>query len=217
MSTQVYLSPIPQGKTVRVASEAPTSAGTTSWTFTTDADAVLISLYVASVSGDLDLELYTQTEEGKDLLIATFPTVSAPTANLLIKKGATIISQLKVVATYTAAATYEIYARGVSAAEASVKVLGATSARASQTNISTSATLAVPAALTDRSGLVIKNNNGLGGASIYIGFSAAEATIANGYPISAQESLGIDIASGVELWAISSAGTTDIRLLESGA
>jgi len=210
-------SPLPQGKTIRVAREVFTTAKTQSYTLSTDADAILVSLYVETVSGDLDVALYTQTEEGKDLLITQFPTVSAPTANLLLKKGATIINQIRVEVTTTAAATFELYARGVGTGESSVRILGPSVARASQTTIPAVATLIIPASLTDRSGLVIKNNNPLGGAIMYIGFTALEATAVSGYPISAGESLGMDLSSGVTVYGISASGTTDIRLLEAGS
>lgn len=216
MSIEVRTSPLPQGKSIRISKEAHTIAGTKSWTLSTDADALLISLYVSSVGGDLDVSIYTQTEESKDLLVASFPTISAPTANLLLKKAAQIINQIKVVATWTAAAEFEIYGRGVSAAESSVKILGSGNATASQSNVFGTPTLVIPAAITDRSGVVLKNNNGLGGAAIYLGFSALEATLITGYPLNAQESLGLDIASGVEIYAISTAGTSDIRILQGG-
>lgn len=215
-SQPVYHSPVPQGKTIRITSETQSLAGTKAWTFTTDADAVLVSLYVQSTSGDLDVSVYTQTEEGRDLLIASFPTVSAPTMNLLLKKGAQVINQIKIVATWTDAVIYEIYARGVSASESSVKILGSSDASASQQSIPAVATLIIPAAITDRAGLILKNNNGVAGASLYIGFTSAEANLATGYPITAQESLGMDLSSGVEVWGISSAGTTDVRILQAG-
>lgn len=216
MSIAVQTSPLPQGKTVRVTKEIAAIAGTKSWTLSTDADALLVSLYVTSVSGNLDVSVYTQIEEGKDLLVANFPTISAPTANLLLKKAAQIINQVKIVATWDDATEFEIYGRGVSAAESSVKILGNGVATASQTNILTSPTLVIPASITDRSGVVIKNNNGLGGAAIYFGFSIAEASLETGYPLSAQESIALDVASGVEIYAISTVGTTDLRILQGG-
>lgn len=215
-STPIYLSPIPQGRTQRVALVQESAAGTASWTFTTEADAVLISLYVSSVSADLDIAVYTQTEDGKDLLISTFPTVSAPTANLLIKKATTIIAQVRVEATWSGAASFELYGRGVSSAESSVRVLGAQTAKVTQTTLPATPTLIVASSLTDRGGLIIKNNNGLGGSAIYFGFTPLEASIADGYPLSAQESLGMDISAGVEVYALSVSGTSDLRIIEAG-
>lgn len=213
MSISVQTSSFPQGKTLRVAKEAPTVAGTQSWTFTTDADAGLFSLYVTSVSGNLDVSVYTQIEEGKDLLVITFPTISAPTTNLLLKKAAQLIGQFKVVATWDAACDFEIYARGISSAEASVKILGATDAEASQITITTTPTILIPAAITDRSGLILKNH---GTDTLWLGFSDAEATPAIGYPIEAGESLGMDISSGVVVYGAANSGTLDIRILQAG-
>lgn len=214
---QQNIGPVAPGRTVRLAADTFSGATTSHYYFNSEADAVLISLYVESVGANLDVSLYTLTDIGRELLLATFPTVTAPTANLLLKKGANIMSKVKVTVITTGAATFELYARGVSGAEASVRVLGATSARATQVTIGPGPTLLVPAALTDRSGMVVKNNNGLGGVEFYLGFTAAESAVGNGYPINAQESLGMDIASGVEVWANPASGTADTRLLESGS
>lgn len=210
------IGPVAQGRTIPVANEAFTVATTKDYYFNTDADAVLVSVYVSSVTGTLDVSLYTLTDLGKELLLQTFPQVVAPTTNLLLKKAANVMSKVKVRVVTSAAATVEVYARGVSAAEASVKILGATNAVASAATVLTTPTVIIPSAITDRSGLVIKNNNGVGGSAIYLGFSAGEANLTTGYPLQAQESLGMDISSGVEVYGISVAGTTDVRLLQSG-
>lgn len=213
---EAVVSPVQQGRTVRIVDGNVTAAGTWDYYFNTEADAVLVSLYVESVAAACDVSVYTLVEPGKELLLASFPSVIAPTSDLLLKKGVNVMSRVKVRVTTTGAATFDIFARGVSAAESSVKILGATSARASQATIPAVATLIIPASLTDRSGLVIKNNNGLGGSSLYIGFTALEATPTSGYPLVAQEALGMDLAAGVEVYGLSAAGSTDVRLLESG-
>lgn len=210
-------SPLPLGKTLRVAREAPSGAFTRSWTFIPESDAVLVSLYVISVSGTLDLAIWTQTEDGKDILRTSFPTISSPTTNLVLKKGTDIISQVRLELTTSGAAEFEIYAKAVPAAEASIRVLGADTATATQTDITTTPSLLVPVSLSDRSGLIIKNNNSLGGSTLYIGFSPLETAPTTGYPITAQESLGMDLSAGVSLYARSSAGTSDIRILQAGS
>lgn len=214
--TPIYIAPLQQGKSAKIPFVTATSAGSQSFTAQTDADAVLVSAFVDSVGGTLDIEIYTQTNEGRDLLVATFPQIVAPTANLLIKKAATIINQVKVVVTYSSSVNLELYMRGVAGADTGVRVLGATDAVVKQQDIATSPSILIPASIIDRSGLVVKNNNPIGGAMVYFGFTLAQATSAVGYPLGAQESIGMDLASGVEIYAVSTSGTSDMRIIESG-
>lgn len=219
MSSKYLPGSLPQGKERVVigqgsdVSGTEAAAGSRSVEIGVDADTVIVSLYVTSVSGDLDLAVETVGGEGATEVIS-FPTVSAPTADLVIRKAAAIMDRIRITATFSDAVEYEVRVRGVGTGEASVRILGANDATASQTDISTSATLVVPAALTDRAGLIVKNNNSTG--ILYVGFTAAEATTGNGYPIGPQESLGMDISAGQEVYAIASAGTIDVRLLEAG-
>ena len=124
------------------------------------------------------------------------------------------MSRIKIVATYTGDCTFEVRGRGISAGETSVKLLGATTAKASQQNITTAVVLLIPSSLADRGGMVVKNNNTSG--TLYLGFTAAEAILSNGYPIGPKESLGLDVSSGVAVYVRSDVGTVDVRLLEGG-
>jgi hypothetical protein len=206
-----------QGQTAPVANETWLDATTQNYYLATEADGLLVTLFVESVSADLNVSIYTLVDEGKEFPLQTFPTITAPTTNLLLKKAVNTMSNVKITVTSTGAAKFVIHARGVAAAAASVTVLGAANARASASSVSTSTTLVIPSSLTDRSGMVIKNNDVLGGSRIWLGFSSAQASNAGGgYPLSAQESLGLDVSGGVELWASADFGTVDIRLLESG-
>lgn len=207
--------PLPLGKTGIVMTESPTEAGTKLVTFSVDAEAVLVSLFVESVSGDLDVSIKTLTEDDHTFLVAVLPTVSAPTTELLIKKAATVMGRVLIEATYTGATVFEIRARGISSAEASVKVLGATDAAASSTTIGAAPAIIIGSALSDRSGVVIKNNN-LTAGRLFLGFSAAQASLSVGYPIGPQEALALDVDAGVVIWGMADSGTIDIRILEAG-
>lgn len=213
MGTKELPGALPQGKERLVIDEAPTAAGSNTIELGVDADTVIVSLFVTSVSGDLDVSVKTKGGSGT-VEVIKFPTVSSPTADLLIRKAAAIMDRIQITATYTDAVDYEIRVRGVGTGEASVRILGANDATASQEDISTTAAVLVPAALTDRAGLIVKNNNSSG--ILYIGFTAAEATSANGYPVGAGESLGIDVAAGQEIYGVASSGTIDVRLMEAG-
>lgn len=57
MSLRTITRPLPQGKTDTILNVTENAAGTSSNIFTLDADSVLVSLWVASVDGDLDLDV----------------------------------------------------------------------------------------------------------------------------------------------------------------
>lgn len=209
------IGPIPHGKTETVMNLVTTSAGTRIEYFSVEADSVLISLFAEVVSGTLDVSVYTLTEEGKELQVITFPTLNAPTSELLLKKAAAVMSRIKVVATYSGASTFEVRARAIGAGETSVKILGASQAKASQLTVGIIPTPLFPVSLTDRAGMIVKNNGTT--AILYIGYSIAETASGIGYPIGPGESLGIDLGSGSTIYGRASTGTIDVRLMESAS
>lgn len=206
---------ISQGHTHTILNEAVTEAGQSVKRFITETDSILVSLFVESIAGDLDVVVTTFDDAGQELDVITFPTQSAPTVNLLLRKAGTTLSNVKVTTTYSDAVTYRVTVRAITSGsgDVSVKIAGADSATASQVDVTTSATLVIPAALTDRAGLVLKNN---GSAAVYVGFTALQAASSTGYPLAPGEALGMDISAGVEIYAISSSGTQDLRVLEAG-
>jgi hypothetical protein len=72
----------------------------------------------------------------------------------------------------------------------------------------------IPAALTDRTGIVIKNWSQT--QTIYLGASPGEASIAAGYPLAPKDGLALDIAAGVTIYAVADIAGADIRIAESG-
>lgn len=64
--------------------------------------------------------------------------------------------------------------------------------------------------LIRRRGIAINNN---GGAPIYIGGTSG-VTIASGYPVKAGTEKFFEIAACLDIWAIASGTSTDIRVLE---
>jgi hypothetical protein len=207
------IGPIPYGKTETIMTVQAAVSGSRTEYFHIESDSVLISLFADVVSGTLDVTVYTLTEEGKEVVIINFPQLAAPTSDLLLKKAAAAMSRIKVVATYSGATTFEIRARSIGAGESSVKILGASQAKASQLTVGTSPTLLFPISLTDRAGMIVKNNGT--SAILYLGYTVAEATTGNGYPIGPGESIGIDVGSGATVYGRAASGTIDVRLMES--
>jgi hypothetical protein len=204
---------IPHQVTCTLIDEATSGAGTTEVQASIEGDSVVVSLFAEVVTGTLDVTVYTLTEDGKELEIISFPQLSAPTSELLLKKAALAMSRIRVEATYTGQATYEVRAKPISAGETSVRLLGASEGKASQITIPSTATVLIPASLTDRSGLIVKNFDN--SKTIYLGYTLAETTTGNGYPLGPQESMGMDIAAGVTIYAISDSPSADVRIMEA--
>jgi hypothetical protein len=171
---------------------------------------------VSSVtSGDLSIVVYTLTDSGKEVDIITFPTISAPTANLLLKKSAVTLQRFKLVATCTGACDYEVYVRAMmSAGEASVNVIGSANLATSAVTVTAVPSILIPASLTDRNGLSIINYDGTG--TLFVSEDIGKLTT-QAWPIPSGGGWSLDVASGVTIYAVSNGGPLDVRIAESGA
>lgn len=180
-------------------------------------DSLLATLWVSSVtSGNLSVSVYTLTDTGKEALLFTFPTVTAPTTNLLLKKSGISLQRFKVVATYSGICEYEVYVRAVEGAgESSARILGSDNWRVSQQDVTTSPGILISSTLTDRNGVLVKNWSQ--SSTIYLGEELAKADSSVGYPLGPRDAVAMDIAAGAEVYAVSDTGTADIRIIESGA
>lgn len=206
--------PLPTGKTVTALSEAATGAGSREVAIPLDCEAVLVSLFVSVVGGTFSLEVLTETEPGKQKSIATFPTVAAPTTELVLKKAAVTMGNLRLRATYTGACTYEVRIKGLSAGETTVKLVGADGWSVAQTNVSTVPVLVVSASVNDRQGVVVKNWSTT--ADVFLAPSAAACLPASCWPLAPRDALALDVSAGAEVWAVTSAGTADVRVSQAG-
>lgn len=205
------------GKTLQVANSTQTSGGVEIRKFAVESDTVLISVWAAAVSGTVDVKVYTQAgdDDAQATEVINFPTILAPTTELLLKKAAVVMQYVRVEITYTGACTYTIKAKALSTGETSVRLLGQNAATAYATSIGTSATLLIPASITDRVGIALHNTSTID--LVYIGFTPAECTSVNAWEVSPGEKLGLDVASGVDVYARSAAGTIKIKILEAGS
>ena len=205
-----------EGKEIQLLDTTTAGAGSEEITFSIDAESVLLSLYVGSVAGDLAVTAYTVGLDGQEIEIISFPTVSAPTAELLLRKAASTLQKVKVTCTYSGVASFNLRARGVAAGASSVKIEGAASFQVSQNSITTSAEALVPAALVDRSGILIINVNSSG--TLWVAETLVKATAAAGAPVYPNGgSMAIDLAAGQALYGVASSGSIDVRIVELGA
>lgn len=209
-----YLGPVAVGRSIPVYRESLSAAATLQKTVLLEADSCLISLWVSSLSsGSLSVEVSTITEVGREFPIITFPAVTGPTSNLLLKKASLAMSRVVVRVIATGVCSFDVDLRGIGAGEASTKIVGSSNAVAVKYAATSTPGIVIPSTLSDRNGLVLKNNGPTG--ILYMGFSLAEATLATGYPLAVGESLALDIAAGVNIYGVSSGGTLDIRTMQA--
>jgi len=205
--------PLDTGKTITVLSKNEVTAGNDSQTFTIDSEAVLFSLYVTSITGTLTVTAWTQADTGKAIKVLDFPVISGPTTDLLLRKIADVMSIVRVDVSWTGACQFELRARGVSGGTTSVRLAGAVNAKASQINCPASETALIPVSLTDRAGLIIKNNTP--SSTLWVGFEVGESVSGNGWPLAYGESIGVDLQAGQAVYGTGST-TIDVRILQAG-
>jgi hypothetical protein len=194
------------------------------------ADTVLFSLQASVISGTLDVVVYTEGDAedttGNRVEIITFPTLSAPTSELLLRKAASTMQKVRVVITSTGSATFSLRARGISVGETTVKIAGSTDADNYGILIDTTPRLIIPVALVDQNGISIVNNNPANGGTLYVGFkstitvaSTATAGVRDtdaATPVPPGGSIGLDVAAGLTVYGVSDGQDIDVRILQLG-
>lgn len=205
------------GTQERFLTDAPTAAGTTTKDGSIDSDSLLVTLWVDSVtSGTLSLTVYTLTDEDKVKDIINFPTVSAPSTELLLRKAAISLQRFRIVATYTGGCEYEVYVRAISSGgESSARILGSSNWRVSQVTVGVTPQVLIASSLEDRSGVLVKNWSAT--ANVFIAESGASSTPGVGYPLAPKDALALDIAAGAAVYGVSDVPGADLRIVEAGA
>lgn len=209
--------PLNTGDVCVVLKEKPAGASTKSEFFDVDSTGVLISLFVESVSGALDINVYTFTKQGHRKLIDSFPTVSAPTSELLIRKQIEVFDHVEVEVITTDAACYEIRAKGTESGLASVSIVGAGDWQVTNVSVAASPMLIIGAGLTARTGLLLRNTNFGTGDILQVAESAAKLTGGIYASVLPGESIQPDLDAGNEVWGQSSTGNSiRIEIVEVG-
>lgn len=180
-------------------------------------DSIVVSVFARSVSpgGSLGVEVFTSAPNATDtqVQIIEFPELTTASTELLLRKAALTMGSVKIRYTVTGTVDFVVWAKAIDGADSTVSLSGFTSARASSATVGTSAQEILAGALSDREGLVLKNNSTSG--TLYLGFAASEATLGNGYPIPPQGEIAIDLGAGESLWGIGDA-SIDVRIIEGG-
>ena len=212
------IAPLALGKEVTVLNSTPTAAGTEELDFVIQADTVLVSLQASVVSGTLDIEVFTEGTQGIRTSVIKFPSLSAPTAELLLRKAAATMQKVIVKATYTGTCSFIVRARGTSTGVASVTIEGSSNWEVSRTSVTSTAAVLIPAALTDRRGILVENVSDISGTAgiIYVSETLAKATTGLGHPVRSGGNYAIDLAAGGEVYAVSDGGTVAVSVIEAG-
>lgn len=199
----------------RVINETTVGPGSTSVDGSIQSDSLIATLWVSSISsGSLTVSVYTLTDEGKELLLFSFPAVTAVSTNLLLRKAGVSMQRFKVVATYTGICEYEVYVRAVEGVgESSVKIIGSTALVTSTETVTSTPGVLIPAALTDRNGLSLLNYSG--GGTLFLSEDISKLP-AQAWPVPPGGGWSLDIQAGVTIYAVSSSGSLEIRIAESG-
>lgn len=209
-----FLGPVAVGRVVPVFRETQAAAVTLQKTVLLEADSCLISLWVTSITGgSITVTASTITEVGREYPIITFPTVTGPTTNLLLKKASLAMGRVIVKVVTTGACTFDIDLRGISAGEASTKLVGSAGATAVKYTATSTPSILIPSSLTDRSSIQVSNNSAAG--TLYIGFTLAEATLSGGYPIAPGGFWVGDLTSGQVIYAVTDGPSIDVRTVQA--
>lgn len=205
---------IEAGRSRTVIRETKASAGVTKEIVSILAEGALISLYVNSVMGSLNIAVYTLTDEGKRQKLFDFPQINVATPELVIKTVSPTLNLLELECTYSGACDYEVVIRGISSGQVSTRLISPGSISSKQSIVGTSPAVLIPATTETRNAVIIKNLAAAG--TIYLGGTISEANTATGFPLTVGESLVIDIAGGQAVYAIGTSVGMDIRYMEAG-
>lgn len=203
------------GTQQQVITETTSQPNTTTREVSVLSDTVLTSLYVTSVtSGTLQVNIYTLTDVGKEVLLYSYPLLSVGTTDLLLRRASVCLQRVRIEAIYTGVCSYEIYARAISGGLSDARIIGSTNWETDQITVGTSPIILIPAVLTDRNGVVIKNWSTT--QNIFVAESSAKLVANKGYPLAGRDGLALDIAAGAAIWIVSDSPGADVRIAQSG-
>jgi hypothetical protein len=201
------------GRIITAIQEVKTGPGVTSKIVAISAEGALISLFVNSLSGSLNITVYTLTEDGKRQKLFDFPQVNTATPELVIKTISPTLNLIEIVCTYNGPCDYEVHVRGITSGQVSSRLLSPTTLSAKKVTQGTLPAVLIPATTETRSAVIIRNASA---GVLYLGGTLAEATLATGFPVASGESIVIDIAGGQAVYAVGTVVGMDIRYMEAG-
>jgi len=199
-------------------SESTTGASQESKSISVRSEAVLLSLYVEEVTGTLDVNVYTWTKENpyEEKLIDSFPQITAPTGELVIRKQIEVMDHIRVEVITSDAAKYNVKAKGVRAGISSVSIQGAGSWQVTNDTVTSTPTLIISGGLAGRTGLLVKNANYNTGDILQVAESEAKLLAGIYYSVAPGAEVQPDVDAGNEVWMQSDGNPIRIEIIEVG-
>jgi hypothetical protein len=211
-----HLGPVQEGHTVPVWSDnRPTIAGTYKKTVTLSSEGCMFALWVASCSGSISVAVNTLTTDGKELPLLSFPTLTAGTSQLLLKKASDVLSRIVVIVTIVGTADFDLVVKGTKLGQVSTKDTPASAGRAVKFTAISTPTLLTATSPLERCGLILKNTGPA--TTVYLGFTLSEASSGNGWPLAIGETIAMSLSNGQSIFAVTDGGTADVRCMEVGS
>lgn len=212
---------ISQGVQLSVLRREETTAGNADITFDVQSDSLLTTLFAEVLVGTLDVSVYAITQGGPadssvahEVLLYSFPQVSAPTTDLLIQTAAATTARVRVKATWTGACKFDVQARAINGGTSKTQVITANEVFVDQITINSGpAQVLIPPSLVDNIGFQMRNWSS-NGAIVYVAEDQAKATAALGWPCGPGDVLSISVKGGQTWYASADKDGADIRILE---
>jgi hypothetical protein len=190
-------------------------SGVKQYSSITQADTILVSVYVRSITTSVKIDVYTVSQDGSKKII-NFPLLTAPTSELVIEQAAATLSNLRLDIDHVGDCDLDVVFRGVTGGTTSNSIVfGAASATAYNIVATSTPAVLVPSAITDRQGLILKNYGS--GDTLFVGFTISEASTASGWPMSQGETIAIDLQAGQAIYAVSSGANINVRVMEANS
>lgn len=200
-----------------------TEAGSADVDFIVQSDSVLTTLFAEVLTGTLDVSVYAITVGGPadptpahEVLLYSFPQISAPSADLLIQTAAATTERVRVKAVWTGEAKFDIQARAINGGTSTTRVVTAGSVEMDQTEINTGTPqIIIPASLQDSVGFMLRNWSS-NGAIIYVAETEAKAVPAKGWPLGPGDVIDVSVKAGQAYYASSTVDGADLRIVKGG-
>lgn len=210
------LGPVDQGRSLRIYDDTLTGTQTLEKLVLLTADSILVSLWVdALASATLEVSVTTIMGANQEFPIIAFPVMAGPTSQLLLRKASLAMDKVLVRVQLTGSGTtsFKLDLKGINIGETTTKIAGSAQATAVPYLAGPSPALLIPAGLQDRAAVQVLNNGPAG--TLYLGFTPAEATAANGYPVGLGGYWSGDLAAGASLYASTSGQVIDVRTIQA--
>lgn len=197
------------------------TSGSADVDFIVQSDSILTTLFAEVLSGTLDVSVYAITVGGPadttpphEVLLYSFPQISAPSTDLLIQTAAACTSRVRVKANWTGAAKFDVQARAINGGTSKTQVITANEVQVNQLVVNSGpAQIIIPPALVDNIGFQMRNWSS-NGATVYVAEQQAKATPTLGWPCGPGDVLSISVKGGQTWYASSDIDGADLRILE---